>query len=500
VTSPARLLDFVTATARSEPRREVIAAGAERLGYAELARSVETAAAVLTQAGLQPGARVAFFGGPGAGFLVSLLAVHAARGVWMGLNPRYTAPELAHVLSDARPCLVYVETGWDATALFAALESLDPPPAIQRLATVGDLAAPVQPLPRLGIPASEDVALLVYTSGTTGRPKGACLTHAAVVEAARLYVERYRHPDVRSVLNLPINHVGALIDLTASCLAMGGGLVASPRFDPAGLPDLLREEWISILGQVPAMHLAIDAASPYDPAALPHLKHLVWSGAAMPRSWIEARLASGPELSTCYGQTECTGSVTFTRPGASVDELADSVGRPPRPGLVRIAHAADTAGVGEVQVRGPLVMAGYFQRPDATAEAITEDGWLRTGDLGRFGEDGTLTLVGRSREMYKSGGYNVYPREVESALEAHPSVAAAAVLSMPDPHWQEVGWAFVITRQPVSPEDLNTFARERLANYKRPKRFVIRDALPLLPIGKIDKQALKAAATRGDFD
>ncbi len=217
----------------------------------------------------------------------------------------------------------------------------------------------------------------------------------------------------------------------------------------------------------------------------------------MPRGWIEDRIDGPAELSTCYGQTECTGACTFTSPGASVDVLADTVGAPAEDGLVRVG--APRGEPGEVLVRGLLLMAGYLGRPDATAETLTPDGWLRTGDLGVLDENGALRLVGRLKEMFKSGGYNVYPREVETVIEAHPAVAGAAVIGLSDPRWGEVGWAFVLAREPVESDALEAFSRERLANYKVPKRFVVARNLPLLPIGKIDKRALKAAALEGVY-
>lgn len=218
----------------------------------------------------------------------------------------------------------------------------------------------------------------------------------------------------------------------------------------------------------------------------------------MPRPWLEAHYGRGAELSTCYGQTECTGSITFTDPDADIDTLACTVGRAADPDRLRIV--ADDGSVvgpqepGEIQIRGPLVMQGYLGKPDATGETILTDGWLCTGDLGVLDVSGNVSLVGRLREMYKSGGYNVYPREIEAVLEAMPGVHAAAVIAMPDEKWQEVGWAYLIADEAVSEDLVLAHARAKLANYKLPKRIFIRRDLPLLPIGKIDKHALKAQA------
>jgi acyl-CoA synthetase (AMP-forming)/AMP-acid ligase II len=438
--------------------------------------------------------------------LISQLAAHLVGAVWMGLNPRYTAAELAPLLEDAQPAIIFVESeaGRDvATEVLAAASAFAPQPLIHVSTGWHDLADLEGPIPPTASPLDPEIALLVYTSGTTGVPKGACLSHRAVMAAAGLYADRYAHPGLRSLLNLPINHVGALIDLTAAAIAIGGTLVAMSDFQPAAIPNMLRAERITILGQVPTMHLIIEAhGGAYDTARYPALRHLVWSGAAMPRSFIERHHGKGIELSTCYGQTECTGSVTFTASDAGIDELAASVGHPALPGLVRIVGADGTpilAGEpGEVQISGDCVMSGYLGRPEQTAEAFV-DGWLRTGDLGMIDERGALRLVGRLKEMFKSGGYNVYPREIEIVLEEHPAVSAAAVIAMPDPMWQEVGWAFLIAAPGASQADIAAFARTRLANFKVPKRFILSAALPLLPIGKIDKRALQEAARAGVY-
>jgi acyl-CoA synthetase (AMP-forming)/AMP-acid ligase II len=202
-------------------------------------------------------------------------------------------------------------------------------------------------------------------------------------------------------------------------------------------------------------------------------------------------------MSNVYGQTETVGIVTATAFGDSPRTMAETIGRP-LPGCeLRIARAdgseADVDESGEIQVRGPLVMSGYFRREEATREAFSADGWLRTGDLGTRRADGYFTFVGRLKEMYKSGGYNVYPVEIENALAEHPAVSVAAVLPVPHELFQEVGHAFVVPSAggPPDEEELRSFLRDRLANYKIPKSFSFEDALPLLPSSKIDRQALK---------
>ena len=488
--------------AKDDPLREAVVDASLRYSYRDLAQIIEASSEALLLAGLRPGFRAAFLGMPGAPFIASTLAVQNAGGVWMGINPKYTHDEIAYALRDGEPSIIFAEARAGEAAigrLTAAARTLQRVPPIVIVESTRDL---VDDLPPCISPAQvlvHEIGLLVYTSGTTGEPKGACLTHRGIVAAADLYAERYAHPNLRSLLNLPVNHVGSLIDLTASALVMGGTLIAMPEFDPVAIPEIMEMERITLLGQVPAMHLAIEAATGYDPADIASLKHLVWSGAAMPESWIRAHYGKGIELSTCYGQTECTGSVTFTSPDADIHTLAASIGRPARPQEFRIVPIEPGDPAGEIQVRGDMMMHGYLGRRSATAEAMTRDGWLRTGDLGEMHDDGNIQIVGRLKEMYKSGGYNIYPREVEIALEAHQAVQAAAVVSMPDPHWQEVGWAFVIAKEDVATEELLSFARARLANFKLPKRLFIGQSFPLLPIGKIDKRALKAAAEAGEY-
>jgi acyl-CoA synthetase (AMP-forming)/AMP-acid ligase II len=227
---------------------------------------------------------------------------------------------------------------------------------------------------------------------------------------------------------------------------------------------------------------------------------IAWGGAPMSRETIERLKAVCPNLASNYGMTETSSAITIIEPTSDLDILANTVGRP-RPGIeMRLVDQDDQLvgcdQPGEIQVRSNSNFLGYWQQADATAAAFTADGFFRTGDLGERRTDGRIRLIGRLREMYKSGGYNVYPREVEAVIEAHPGVATAAVVSVPDPLWQEVGVAYVVPRDSITTEQIEQHCRERLANYKLPKHIVLTADLPLLPIGKVDKRALRALAER----
>jgi acyl-CoA synthetase (AMP-forming)/AMP-acid ligase II len=241
------------------------------------------------------------------------------------------------------------------------------------------------------------------------------------------------------------------------------------------------------------------AATTHDMSSL---QYVFFLGAPLPHDMIAELMRLGGTVVSGWGLTEATTSITFTEPDDDLGILAHSVGRPAAPHSLRIVdregHAVPAGEIGEVLVRGPCVMAGYYRQPDATAAVMTADGWLRSGDLGRVDATGRLVLAGRIKEMFKSGGYNVYPREVEIVLESHPSVALATVVAVSDPVYYEVGCAFLVCKPGCRLEegDIVAFCRQRLANYKLPKYVRFRDELPMLSIGKIDKVALREEAMR----
>jgi acyl-CoA synthetase (AMP-forming)/AMP-acid ligase II len=252
--------------------------------------------------------------------------------------------------------------------------------------------------------------------------------------------------------------------------------------------------------QVPTMfQLTLDDPG-FDPGMVACVQEIAWSGAMAPENLVRRLHALGPPLSSFYGMTETVGSVCYSDAGASLPDLARTIGRPDPRYDVRIADAEGSAAprgeAGEIQVRGDFLMLGYLNNAEATREAFTTDGWLRTGDLAIEEPDGQFRLIGRLREMFKSGGYNVYPKEVETVLESHPAVGLSAVVATPDPLYGEVGTAFLVCNAGAAVDDalLRSHCRERLANYKIPKRFHVLDVMPMLPIGKVDRAELRRRA------
>jgi acyl-CoA synthetase (AMP-forming)/AMP-acid ligase II len=514
-TGIARVSDLVDWYAARTPDADAAVLGELRLTYAELHRRIDALARALLAAGVRKGDRVVTLSTPHPDYLVAFLASASIGAIWVGLNARYQAPELSYVVGDAEPAVLITRTRFgersyasDVAAMRSAAPSirrvvaLDAPASteFERMdaflaagATVDDATLAAA---RSGC-GGRDPCLIVYTSGSTGRPKGAVLHHEGIAQVSLAQNRVWPIPRQRVVNFLPVNHVGCVCDLSVPTLAAGGCILFMERFDAAESMALTARERASWWASVPSvfqMQLATPDFAHHDLSAM---QLIVWEGAPMPEPIVRRLLEIAPGA-TNFSMTESTGGITVVPPTRDVDVLANSVGLP-FPGVEIRLVGADGAVVapgeaGEVQCRSIYNMLGYWRRPKETAETLLPDGWLRTGDVAVQRPDGRYRLVGRLREMYKSGGYNVYPREIELAIETHPAVDLAAVVARPDPLWQEVGIAFVIPRGEVTAEELEAHCRARLANYKLPKAFVIRKELPLLPIGKVDKGALRKIA------
>ena len=382
-------------------------------------------------------------------------------------------------------------SGADALALPDAHALLDGPAAPRR-------AGRGRARPR---PARGPVAV-VYTSGSTGTRKGALIGGGALLHAfwpgnGALGLSA----PIRCLIDLPVDHLGGLVERVLPPLLSGGAVVLHERFDAgAFLRDAARHRVTYLHGEV-TQWLRCVALDAFDDADLSAVEVALYTGAAAPAALLERLAARFPRVATGYGLTETCGPVTLAGaigPGAP----AGLVGTPIRGVELRVVddrqHPVPTGTEGRIRVRGHTLTPGYLGRPDATRALIDADGWLETGDRGALLPGGALRLAGRSSDMYKSGGHNVYPREVETVLEAHAGVAHAAVVGVPDPLFQEVGAAFVVAR-PESRLDagLAAFCRERLAPYKVPKAFHVVPDLPLLEIGKVDRRALRRRHDEG---
>jgi fatty-acyl-CoA synthase len=512
--------DYPRFWAERATEREAVVFETARWRYRELADRVDACAKALLAAGVQAGDRVATLSPPHPDFYVTFLATASIGAIWVGLNPRYQLRELEYVLEDAGPRVLFARTAIAGREYHQELRQLAATGAGSERVVLLDDAAPADgsyqaypdfitggaALSDKTLAASRDrvdprgPCLIVYTSGTTGRPKGALISHHGLVHIARVQHAIWNLDPLRVINNLPINHIGCVGDVTCDTLVPGGTLVFQEQFDPGEMLRAVERERITFFGHVPTALQLIVSHPAFESTDFSSVQVIIWEGAAAPVDLIERLRTKCAELANAYGMTETVGCVTYTFDSDDLDILADSVGWPVPEFGVRIAgpegRSVAVGESGEIQVKGDFVTLGYWNRPEATRELFTADGWLRTGDLAVERPDGAYRLIGRLKEMFKSGGYNVYPREIEQVLESHPEVAMAAVIGMPDPLYQEVGHAFVLvpSGRAIPPEELERHCRTLLANYKVPKRFTVATEFPMLPIGKIDKQALKRAA------
>jgi acyl-CoA synthetase (AMP-forming)/AMP-acid ligase II len=513
-----RLCDYVRHYARGQAAKEAAVFGETRLDYAAFDARIDRCAAALRQAGVNPGDRVAMLTTPRPEFAIALLAAQRIGAIWVGLNTRYRLPELQYILADCTPriliSLAETPDGRQFEADLRAIQAGDPdlsiitfPAAIpglgQSLAQALD-AAKDAPAPEVEA-AEDDPTVIVYTSGTTGRPKGALLAHRNLTysyqSVSRSFIgKEHLRDDLRVLCNLPPNHIGCISELFGNAVIRGGAVVFADRFDPGETLEIIAREKITLFGGVPVMLETIFRHPGFADADLSSVRAIGWGGAPAARDLVGRMMATGAHMFTNYGLTEGGAVVSATPADYGVDDLCDTVGAPDASLDHKIVgedgQTRAPGQSGEIWLRGPGVFLGYWNNPDATALAMTADGWLRTGDVATATASGAWRLEGRKADMFKSGGFNVYPREIELALEEHPDVAFAAVIGVKDPQYFEVGAAFVVPKPGAgpTPEALDAFLRTRLANYKVPKTIRIRASLPMLPIGKVDKQAL----LRGD--
>ena len=403
------------------------------------------------------------------------------------LNPALTAEEANYQLADSRAKLVVADP--------AAIAKIDH--SLARVVPVEQVSAPqtVGAAPRLR-PAPDEVALLIYTSGTTGRPKGVMLDHANISAMAGMIIDSLAlSPSDRTLLILPLFHANGIMVSIVSPLAAGGSTVIAPRFDATTFWPQVETARPTYLSAVPTIY-AMLTALPEDVKPDTSSLRFAICGAA-PASVEQLRAFERRyQVSLVEGYGLSEGTVCSTLNPVDGLRKPGSVGLPLPGQEVRIAdgegHFLPVGRAGEVVVRGPNVMRGYLGKPEETATAL-QDGWLHTGDVGRFDEDGYLYLVDRVKDMIIRGGENIYPQEIESVLHAHPAVLEALVVGRPDPILGEEPVAFVALRNGhmVEPEELVAHCRKSLARFKVPRAVYIEESLPKNPIGKLVKGPLR---------
>jgi long-chain acyl-CoA synthetase len=487
------LAGLLTDAAQAHAERPALLAGERRTTHGELGEATERWGGVFRERGIRPGDRVAIVLPNGLDFIAALYGALSAGAIAVPLNPLLRPAEIEDRVTDSDASLLVAPAGAaELSGLPVAL--LDPSRALAASPVAGVV-------PR----APDEPAVLLYTSGTTGRPKGAELTHAGLRATAAYLAGPLLGLTERDVLlgAAPFSHIFGLAGILNPTLVSGACIALLPRFDAEAALTLMQREGSEVFLGVPSMCIALlraaDAGAPVPKLRVTHV-----GGAPMPPETLQAFAARfGGDVLEGFGMTETGGGV--------VSHLSGQVHKPgsvgtPGPGVdVRIAgtdgELMPAGEPGEVQLRSPGMMRGYWRDPEATLEAFS-DGWFRTGDVGYRDADGYLFLVDRTKDVIMRGGYSVYPREVEDALYEHPAVSEAAVVGVPDELLGEEVVAVVVPRVGIEcdPAAIRAFMRERVAAYKYPRLVVVAAELPHGPSGKILKREIDRAPLRAALD
>jgi len=487
--------------ARRWPEREALRDDTHASSFGALDRRVNRLARLLARRGIERGDRVATYLPNSIAHVVAQLAVLRAGAAWVGINRRLAPPEVAFMLEHGGVRLVLCDgDGIDPASTGSTVEAIldvsGSDGTLERMLEAESDAPPPQ------LPGEVDVARLRYTSGTTGRPKAAVLTHAGALASLRnLLAELHELGPADTVAHVaPLTHASEA--LLAPAFWRGARAILCQEFEPAAFRDLIHRARVTTLFLVPTMLASlIEAAGHRD--AFASLRTVVYGAAPIPDDVLVRALETlGPVLLQIYGLSECPFPITTLRKEDHLEPARRATcGLPTAQNEVRVldgdGHPLPSGEVGTIAVRGPQLMREYWREPEATAVALV-DGWLRTGDLGRLDDAGFLTLVDRSDDAIISGGFNVYPREVEVVLEAHPAVAEAAVVGIPHPRWGRGVAAWVVCKPSATAreQELIDFCRARLAGYKKPVQVTFVTALPKSSTGKLLRRELRAPHDR----
>jgi fatty-acyl-CoA synthase len=492
--------------AELNPERIAVIFEEEESTYGEFGERIRRQAQLLRECGVCVGDRVGYVGLNHPRFLETLFAAQALGAIFVPLNFRLTAEELTFIINDAgvhtlivddalRPVLDPVRDNLCCQHYFASEADAE---GWRHLDTERASTAPLSSVVSVD---QHDVALIMYTSGTTGLPKGAMLTHGNIAwnNINAMYAFGGSRDDI-VLTAAPLFHIGGLNVITLNAFFLGATVVLERNFDPVTVLANIERYRVTQMFGAPAMFLFMSQQEQFEGTDLSSIKQFVCGAAPVPESLIELYGSRGIDFCQGYGLTETAPFAAFLTPEWAVSKLG-STGQPPLFSDTRIVGDDNKplalGEKGEICLRGPNIMKGYWNRPDATAEAIDSEGWFHSGDIGYLDEDGFLYICDRLKDMVISGGENVYPAEVESVLYKHSAIAEVAVVGLPDEKWGEAVTAVVALHEgeELSLEALREFADPMLARYKLPLRLHLVSALPRNPAGKVLKFQLKEQLT-----
>jgi fatty-acyl-CoA synthase len=484
-------------------------ASRRRWTYRQLLDSAETVARALLRR-FSPGERIAVWSANSAEWVLLQHGAAMAGLVLVTINPAYLASELQHVLATSRAAGIFHSGHYRGSDMAAMLAGIRPqlPELREELCFAQWPAFVAESDPATALPEVDPGAMIQiqFTSGTTGKPKGACLHHRGVVNASRFGAMRVGFPEGGVwVSAMPLFHVGGCAGSELGAFSQRGTFVMQPAFEAGAMLALIEDERANHVHAVPTMLVALLDHPDRPRRDLRSLKTFMSGGSTVPASLVRRVCETfDARLTITFGQTELNGVICQTFPDDPPQKQASTIGQPAPCMEVKIADPAtgrvqplDTQG--EIWARGYQIMLGYFDMPEGAENALTADGWLKTGDQATMDAEGYLRITGRLKDAIIRGGENIYPREVEEVLSAHPAISQASVVGVPDEKWGEVV-AAVLRRQPgasTSPEELHAWCRSRLAAYKTPVCWFYVDAFPLTASGKIQKFALRDMISDG---
>jgi acyl-CoA synthetase (AMP-forming)/AMP-acid ligase II len=506
--------------------REGLVDGDTRLSFADLAAAADEAARAYVASGIEAGDRIAIWAPNMAEWVIAALGAFRAGAVVVTVNTRFKGNEAAHVIRTAGARTLVTVTDFLGTDYVALLAEADRPDCLEQTLVLrgpvpagcvgwdaflarADDVEPTVVAERAGAIAPDDVSTIIFTSGTTGAPKGAMLRHEASVRAYTAWstVVGLREGD-RYLIISPFFHTFGLKAGILACLVAGATMLPHPVFDVDSVMQRVDAEKVTMLPGAPAIYQTILDHPDLDRYDLSTLRLAVTGAATVPVEMVR-RMASELTFTTVvtgYGLTESTGIATMCRHTDDPETIANTAGRPIPDVEVQVVDddgkRLEPGQPGEVLVRGYNVMKGYFGDPGATATTIDAEGWLHTGDVGVFDGSGNLKVTDRIKDMFIVGGFNAYPAEIENMMMRHPAVGQVAIVGVPDPRLGEVAKAYVVPRgnATVDEAELIAWCREQMANYKVPRTVDVVDALPLNASGKVLKFVLRqraAAAQQG---
>jgi long-chain acyl-CoA synthetase len=489
----------LVASKNRHPDRVALRCNDLRFTFAEFDSAAARVATLLDTAGIEPGDRVGVMLPNTPAFAIAFYGIMYRGAVAVPMNPLLKAREVAYYLSNSEAKALFAAPATAKEAASGADET-DAQCWIVDDAELANLTADLSeqraPVPR----NHDDTAVILHTSGTTGKPKGAMLTHDGLGRNAEVCTRSVIEigPDDVVMGCLPLFHVfGLTVGLGCAVLA-GATLTLTPRFDPREVLEVIEREGVTVFAGVPTMYSSLlSVASEAAPEATRSLRVCVSGGAALPvQVLFDFESAFGCVILEGYGLSESSPAASFNHPHRP--RKVGSVGTPIEGVQMRVVDlkGAEVARgqAGEIQIRGHNVMKGYWNLPEATEATITPDGWLNTGDVGRVDEDGYFYIVDRTKDLIIRGGYNVYPREIEEVLYEHPAVAEAAVIGIPhDSLGEEVGAAVSLKKGAIlDPDELRDYVKARVAAYKYPRRIWVVDELPKGATGKVQKRDITA--------